>query len=244
MYDEDEDLTSRERIPIGVWVFHALWASAAVIGIAAYLLRRSEDRYSYIETTVLTFTLLFVAWNVALTRKMQQAMVKQINVNILPILEVAIRLKGETDPNAQLWNTPVQQSRLELKNVGQAAALNVKIESIFVDLSHGFGFKVIPMKFDRIYSLSPNQSVVVKDTQPYDIATARGLNETRPDLFKYLVGAEASKNYELKIWFTDILGNKYVQVVHTGADGIWADAVQEDKGQVTRTEIEYNKVLW
>jgi hypothetical protein len=38
----------------------------------------------------------------------------------------------------------------------------------------------------------------------------------------------AVKDYELTIRFMDILGNKYVQVIHVGKSGCWPDIVTPD----------------
>ena len=59
-----------------------------------------------------------------------------------------------------------------------------------------------------------------------------------------IVGPKAREKTELKIWFTDILGNKYVQVVHLGRQGIWSDVVHPDDGTVRRRKIVYNSVEW
>jgi hypothetical protein len=40
MYGDEK---SQEDVPIGVWIFHAVWAIAAVIGIAASILKGNPD---------------------------------------------------------------------------------------------------------------------------------------------------------------------------------------------------------
>jgi AraC-like DNA-binding protein len=242
----DEDYYGAEKkVPLGVWIFHIIWITAVGIGIAAIILREHPNRWIYIQTVVYALTLGGVVWTAYLSRKTQQAMVRQINVSILPILEVTIRLVGDPDPYAELREVRIRQSRLELKNVGQGVALNVNLESLFVFTAHKYGgTNYLPLKFERLYSLSPKEVRIVQDTQPYDVAKARYQGEERTDLLSLLLGREAFHDYKLKIWFTDILGNKYVQVVHLGKQGIWSDVVQQDKGQIVRTAIRYNGVKW
>jgi len=55
-------MAKNKYVPIGVWIFHAVWASAMVVGIATYLLRSSPDRYVYVQTVVLTLTLLVLCF--------------------------------------------------------------------------------------------------------------------------------------------------------------------------------------
>ena len=126
---------------------------------------------------------------------------------------------------------------MNLKNVGEGVTLNVKIESLFVDcMGHYGGSPYLPMKFEKLYSLSPGEKKHVKDAQPDDVATVRVVGAFRPNLLGIIVGRRAYHDTELKIWFTDI--------IHLGRRGITPDIVQPDNGQVVRTQIIYNKVKW
>lgn len=242
--EEWED--GHEPMPTWIKILYGTIAVAIVIGIAAWFLKDYRDGYAYIQTVILALTLVVVAIYTQLTRKMQQAMVRQTNVSILPVFEVEIILEGKPDPYAATPGAIATQSRLELKNIGLGVALNVHIESLFVDCQGRYGgYSYQPIKFEKLYSLSPNQKRAVKDTQPYDVAKARvvgGLG--RLDLLGLVAKGNTLPKPELKIWFTDILGNKYVQGIHLGRQGITHDVVQPDKGQVTRTTIKYNKVKW
>ena len=114
-------------------------------------------------------------------------------------------------------------------------------------LGHLGGQNYLPVRFERIYSLARNQMTRVQDIQPiqpFNVATARAEGERRLNLLGWLVGRDAWEDSDLKIWFTDILGNQYVQVVHLGRQGIWPDVVRPDDGQIKRTEITYNQVRW
>lgn len=240
--DDDED-DPFEPMPLWVAVIYGTIAIAVAVAIAVWFLQGYNEKYTYIQTVVLTLTLVVVAIYTNVTRKMQQAMVRQTNVGILPSFEIIIRLKDEFEPDADIPGAIVSQSRLELVNVGLGVALGVKIESIFVVTSRAFQ-SWEPIKFEKINSLSPGQKKVVKDTQPYDVATARLVGERRPNLLRHLVKRQTPGESQLKIWFTDILGNKYVQVIHIERDGIWSGVVQPDNGQVSRTTIIYNGKTW
>lgn len=241
--DETEFVDKYEPAPLWVKVIYGTIFVAIVIAIAAWFLRGYNKQYEYIQTVILTLSLIVVAIYTNLTRKMQQAMVRQTNVGILPVFEVEILLEGRYDPYATGAN--VTQSRLELRNIGLGVALNVHMESIFVDCQGTYGaYNYLPVKFEKLYSLSPNQRKAVKDTQPYDVATARAVGIGRPDLLALIAKGRTYPKPELKIWFTDILGNKYVQVIHLGRHGITPDVVQLDRGQVVRTTFSYNGKAW
>lgn len=243
-YDISEDYESHP-VPFSVKVVYGIIGIAVIIAIAAWLLKGYQDRWIYLQTFILALTLIVVAIYTYLTRNMQQAMVRQTNVSILPVFEVTIILRGEPEPTSTIGGR-VAESRLELKNVGQGVALNVHVESIFVDCQgHYGGYNYLPVKFEKIFSLSPQEKRVVKDTQPYDVSRVRAVPDPgRLDLLRLIAEGSTYPQSELKIWFTDILGNKYVQVVHTGRKGIWSDVVQLDKGQVIRTTFTYNGVKW
>jgi hypothetical protein len=235
----------KKHIPKGVWIFHVVWTTILVVGVVAYLLRSSTDRYGFLQTVVLTLTLIGLLFYTLYTRRMQETMVKQTNVGILPVFKLEIIKEGEHHPWLDTPSFAARQTALMVKNVGNGTALNVQIESIAVTCwGHLAMQDFLPVKFERIYSLAPKEHIRVKDTQPFDIATARAVGASRPDLLGWLIGKDAWEDSELRIWFTDILGNKYVQVVHLGKEGIWPDVVQPDKGQVRRLRIRHNDVIW
>jgi hypothetical protein len=233
------------KIPIGVWIFHAVWASAVAVGISAYSLRSSPDRIGLLQTVVLAITLLVLSFYTYYTKQMQNAMVKQTNVSILPVFEIQLLREGESDPWVGLPGAIADKSWFILKNIGNGTALNIQIESRFVNVMGHLGMQnYLPVRFERVYSLARNQMTRVQDIQPFDVATARAEGERRLNLLGWLVGRDAWEDSDLKIWFTDILGNQYVQVVHLGRQGIWPDVVRPDDGQIKRTEITYNQVRW
>jgi hypothetical protein len=233
------------KVPAGVWIFHTVWVTAAVIGIAANLLKDSPNKYGYLQTVILALTLIGLGIYTAYTRRMQQAMVRQTNVGLLPVFEVKIIRKGEHDSYAGVKAAVALESWLRLKNIGNGTALNVQIESTFVTCFGNLAaHNYLPLKFEKVFSIAKDEGVRVKDTQPFDVSTAHYEGEERPDLLGFLFGCNAWEDSELKIWFTDILGNEYVQVIHLGRRGIWPDVVQRDDGRVTRTIIEYNRKRW
>ena len=236
---------SDNSVPKGVWIFHLVWASTAIIAVAAYLLRDSHERYGFLQTVILTLTLIGLTFYTLYTRRMQEAMVRQINVSILPVFKVEILREGDEDPSVEIPGAVTLKSWLILTNVGNGTALNIQIDSLMVNcMGHIGPHNHLPVRFERIYSLASVEQKWVNDIQPYDEQTAYVVGARRPDLLRLLTGRDAWEESDLKIRFTDILGNKYVQVIHLGRDGIRPDVVRQDDGQVKKTQIIYNRREW
>jgi len=72
--------------------------------------------------------------------------------------------------------------------VGQGTALNVHIESLFVDCQGVYGgYDYQPVKFEKIFSLAPSEPRVVRDIQPYDVDNVRfHPDPRRMDLLKLI----------------------------------------------------------
>ncbi len=152
-YDVIEDDTPKP-VPFAVKVVYGTLGVLVGIWILALLLKNYPDRWIYLQTVILALTFEVVAAYTYLTRKMQQAMVRQTNVSILPSFEVILILEGDIEPESDIGGHAVR-SRLELKNVGQGVALNIYIESRLVDCSGRYGaYWYLPVKFEKLYSLS------------------------------------------------------------------------------------------
>src|SRR5437588_5491169 len=161
---------AEEKIPVGVWVFHAVWVTGVLVGVAAWLLQGSSDRYAFIQAYILALTLLVVVWYTVETRRMQRAVreqvaaaLRQTNVGILPIFILKIYVKGDVDPRSVIIGDLVKRDRLELINVGNGIAFNIEIEPLEVkfgrELPHG-----IPtpwLVFDRVMKADPNETVLI-----------------------------------------------------------------------------------
>lgn len=230
MYDENN--SESKPLPELAIVVHIFWITAVIIAIAAKLLEGSSDKYAYIQTFVLTMTLLVVAWNANLTRKMQASMVQQINVNVLPTFELIVNIKGEYIPNSDVRGGMFAESYLELKNIGQGVALNIEIDPLIVNHGATYGelnLEGEPLWFEKITSLQTNQQKIVKDIQRYDRQRVRVVDSSRRDLLPFLVKPKAVGDYELAIRFTDILGNQYVQIIYLSINGLWSGTVQPSK---------------
>lgn len=218
-----------EPMPWWMKAFYGTVVVAIILAIAAWFLKDYEDRWSYLETLFLALTLIGVAWNTVYTRKMQQSMVQQINVTILPIFEVHIAAAGQKIPDRG-DGARYATSFFKLKNVGQGVALDIEIDPLLVQ--HGYGELISwgePLWFERVTSLSPGQETVVQDVQRHDKDRLSQANFIRRDLLALLVAPGALDNYEMVIRYTDILGNKYAQVYHLGRRGNWPGGVQLNK---------------
>lgn len=72
---------SSDHVPTGVWIFWGIFITAFVIGASAFLLRDYSDRWLFIQTVVLTLTLLGVGIYTFLTWRMQQASQRQLELS-------------------------------------------------------------------------------------------------------------------------------------------------------------------
>src|ERR1044072_2329400 len=97
--DEGDNEIER-NIPVGGWLFHAVWLPGLIVSVAAWVLQGSSDRSALIQTYILALTLLAVAWYTFETRRMQRAVrnqvavaTRQTNVSILPIFILQVHIK-------------------------------------------------------------------------------------------------------------------------------------------------------
>lgn len=238
MYDDDEP---RAPVPLGVWAFHALWICAVIIWIVARLL--ADDKYVYVQTVVLALTLIAIVWYTYETRRMQQAVTEQIslavrqtNLSIQPVFTVHV---GESQ--TELHNRR-HLDRLELENIGNGVALNIQIDIIFLNLSYSVP-TLLPdphIIFERIVVIEKGARVPVEHTIWANKEHTEGSNITESlDLMRELSPPRAEKDYEMKVRFSDIIGNRYVQTIHIGKIGSWPDIVEFDTSAVTERTPAY-----
>lgn len=94
----------------------------------------NSNKYAFLQTVVLTLTLIALVVYTHFTRKTQQAMVKQTTVNVLPCF---IAYVGRTSMKNELDKTV---KCLELENIGNGIALNVTVDTLDIELGAAIEF--------------------------------------------------------------------------------------------------------
>ena len=191
------------------------------------------DQYGLLQTVVLALTLIAIVWYTFETHRMQEAVgaqvetaVRQTNLGILPIFVSvfgALQVENEREHLVDV---------LELENIGNGVALNITVDKLEVELDYEEGeelFENSAITFDAVMSIPPGQREIV----PHKSETSKpGMQEVADagilDWMDRLKPERAVKDYELTIRFMDILGNRYVQVIHIGKSGCWPDIVTPD----------------
>jgi len=236
VYGEEDQ---QQPIPLGVRIFWIIVFTAGGIILAAWLLKGSQDKYVIIQTFVLTLTLISVTWYAVLTLRMQRAIVRQTNLSVLPIFILRIG-----DVQSEIRGSKRMLDELELENIGNGVALNVHIDDVDVDVGYQaptLGIKEPNITFDTAVSIGKNERIVIRHTSWLDRSRAEDKNCTNfLDFIRHLTPLRASKDYEIKVRFMDIMGNKYVQIVHVGKSGIWSDVVEPDDRAVGFQPYETN----
>lgn len=211
-----------DRIPTGVWVFHATWITTTAIGLLVYLLGGNPNKYVFIQTVVFALTLVTLLVYTHFTRKMQQAMVKQTTVNILPVFIAHIGDIQKPGGGNHCFDV------MEVENIGNGVALNVRVDTIEITWQDPQVNEVWPMpriRFDGVMAIKPDEKV------PLNHQSIIGADGHSPaDRFDWMdkLLSRADFDYELHIRFSDVLGNRYVQTIHTGVSRIWPTAVVDD----------------
>ena len=231
MYEDKEPEVTPPR---GVWVFWAVLATFGFIALVGRLLQ--DEKYDYLQTVVLALTLLAILWYTYETRKMQQAVrrqvdvgVRQTNVSILPIFVVYIdrvhTIVGPKDGHSRPC--------VEVENIGNGDALNVQIDTIDIEFENDLVYETWPepkIIFDSVVSVARNTTVIIEYYPLYRKGDEL-VTDDRWNWINNLKPNHAFKDYEMKIRFMDILGNRYVQVVHAGKSGCWPGAVLPDMSE-------------
>jgi hypothetical protein len=229
----DED---NRAIPLGVWIFWIAIVTIVGISVAANLLKGNPDRWTYIQTVVNALALLAVAWTAVLALRTRQAMIRQTNVTILPVFVVFVGRSRSSNPNSQRM-----LDELEIENIGNGVALNVHIDDINIDI--GFtaptmGITEPNITFETLTSIPAKTTAIVRHISWADKSRSEGSNITNHmDWLWHITPQRASKDYDLKIRFMDILGNSYVQTIHAGKSGVWPDIVEPDTRSQFRPKL-------
>lgn len=241
MYDEEISVEEKPIFP-EVRIFWLVIAVFVAIAVIAAFLNGFQDRFTYIQTVVLTLTLIVVVWYTYLTHKVQEAMVQQTNVNILPIIEIDLFLEGGTAQTDDGLLIEVRQSYLRLRNIGNGTALNVTIDDMLIkdSMSSPLGYYLgDPLWFGTLSSLAPNEARKIHDEQFYDRQNTKIVGMGRPNILKYLSPGIARRDYQLVIRFSDMLGNKYAQIYTIGKSGTSIGAVQKNKN-IEKRIVKFN----
>jgi hypothetical protein len=214
-----------------VWIIYVIIATAIV-----FLSAVKDDKYTpIIQTFVLTLTLFTIVWYTFETYRMQKAVsaqlgisIRQVNLSVLPFF-IAHVGKGQADNEL---HRPVDI--LELENIGKGEALNVTVDRLDIVMT---GDTV--QEQEGLDELLPGPYIIFDPTMiiradDEEMITHRsyiqGQDEPTEtfDWLKHLKPARATIDYDLKIRFMDVLGNRYVQTVHIGKSGSWPDVVEAD----------------
>lgn len=225
-------MNTSKQVPTGVWIF---WISIAAAAAIWWLGQRLfHENYAYVQTVVLLLTLVAIVWYTLETRRMQKAvaaqvktLVQQTNLSIRPIFVAYIgerRMQNEHDLAVDCF---------ELENVGKGIALNITVDSLEIELEDDAAKDVFPaarLTFDAVLSIQPGQRELVthqsftsnEENQPW-----RGM----VDWMNRLKPPRAIRDYDLLVRFADILGNKWIQIIHVGSSGSWPGVVEADTTQ-------------
>jgi hypothetical protein len=239
-FERKTRLSSRNNsVPTGVWIFWILLVAIAVLYLLGYGMFRGE--FAYLQTIILALTLVTVLWYTIETRRMQKAVaaqvqlsVRQVNLSVLPFFVAYVGdvlVENERDRYIEA---------LELENIGNGVALNAKIDSLDIDLGEDMR-QIYPdayLSFDPLMSISKRAKVLVTHLS---FVSKEQENNRIPQLdwMHHLKPPGAAKNYEMKIRFMDVLGNRYVQIIHVGKSGSWPDVVKPDENAI---ENEYPEI--
>jgi hypothetical protein len=217
------------KVLTGVWVAWSLLLTLALIWVAKSLLEGNTNKYAIIQTVVLAFTLVVLAWYAYWTLKMQQAMVRQTNVNILPVFIVYI----DRSHTIEVPRDGEARPCVELENIGNGEALNVQIDTIEIEFEDKRVYNVWAepkILFDGVVSIASKETVVVAYYSQYR-SDSEVVSNDKWNWIHNLKPKRTAKEYEMKIRFMDILGNRYVQVIHIGKNGCWPGVVIPDTSE-------------
>jgi hypothetical protein len=225
---------TNNRVPSGVWIFWTLLISVAGLYFLGYKLFLGE--FGYLQTIILALTLLAVLWYTIETRRMQKAVaaqvelsVRQVNLSVLPFFVAYVGAVGVENELGK----PIDA--LELENIGNGVALNVMIDSLDIEFGGEMQERQIwpdaYLSFDPLMSIPKRAKALVTHVS---FVSKEQENNRIPqfDWMHHLKPPRAAKNYEMKIRFMDVLGNRYVQIIHVGKGGSWPDVVKPDESAV------------
>lgn len=220
------------------WLAIAVFIAVAIIG---NFLSHMPDRWNFLENVFLAMTLIAVSVSSYLSYRTQQSMVQQINVSILPIMEVNLVTAGDlisftTAGHATQGMIRARESYIELINVGQGAALNLTIDDIVIPDASPTTWGD-PVWFGRLSALQPREKARIQHLQIQDLTKVKVVGMPEPDALRFLNARHTYRDYELVIRFTDMLGNEYAQPYRIGRRGQSPGVIRPSK-DVARITIE------
>ncbi|MBI4722661.1 MAG: hypothetical protein HY769_06665 [Candidatus Stahlbacteria bacterium] len=151
-----------------------------------------------INTGTVIVTAGIILWYTIETYRLRRQSVLQTEIQIRPLLIIILK------------------EDFTIKNIGNGIALNVEIEDIVIDMNEPHKFS-----FDKINAISQNEEIglprvrVFKDDQKVPADSFQ--------LLPFVVGLYpryASRNYEFRLRYENINGEKYQSIVITGKDGV------------------------
>jgi hypothetical protein len=191
------------------------------------------------QTIILALTLIALVVYTHYTRKIQKAMIKQTTVTLLPVFLVHIGEIQKAGGGAHSFDL------MELENIGNGVALNVRVDTIDIrwkDLAVEEVWPTPKIVLNGVMAINPKGRVTMNHQSTI------GPNGKSPgDRFDWVdkLLSRADFDYQIRIRFSDVLGNRYVQTIHTGVSGIWPDTVSEDSKRTTTSvrEFEDNRFI-
>lgn len=212
-------MATSNEVPKNVWWFWVIVFAA--FGVWFFGTRVLRGEYDYLQTFLLALSFVAVVIYTIDTRRMQQAMVKQTNVSILPVFVAHMgALRIATGDR--------RYDVIELENIGNGVALNVVIDTVHIIWSKEAVEGVwsnARIVFNPIMSVKPWEKTVPEHQSiygPEDVVVDRKFD------FMDKLSSRADNDYELKVRFSDVLGNRYVQTIRVGVSGTWPGSVVED----------------
>jgi len=228
-----------KKVRSGVWISLAIALAGTLVLAALYRLRDNPNKYAFLQTVVLFLTLIALVFYTHFTRKMQQAMVKQTTINVLPVFVAHIGDVQRREGESHYFDL------FELENIGNGVALNVRVDTVDITWRDPQVNEVWPMPrivFDGVMAIKSDERVSLKHRSTIDVD-----GRSPGDRFDWMdkLRTRADFDYELHIRFSDVLGNRYIQTIHTGVSGIWPDVVvnAEDAKRTRLTNIPQNRFV-
>ncbi len=169
----------------------------------------------FIKAVTLIATAGILLWYTIETYKLRKQSVLQTEIQIRPLLIThSFIIFGE-------------EPRVIIKNIGNGVALNVETEDIVVHepsiaalIWNGDTNEPIRVSFDKINVISQSE----EKTLPMKVFIDGPDVTNGPDAVKLIVAElgsrRANRNYEFKLKYENINGDKYQSVVTTGKDGV------------------------
>jgi hypothetical protein len=121
-------------------------------------MRANSNKYAFLQTVILSLTLIVVVVYMHFTRKMQQTMVKQTNVNILPVFIAHIGALQKPGGGCHSFDV------MELENISNGVALNIRVDTIHIIWTDSAIESVWPLAqivFDGVMSIRPTERVTI-----------------------------------------------------------------------------------